>query len=263
MSLGLRSCTYFVTASILALGWFVWSFADEFEATHGLTLADLTAYRAALSDKVTASNGATSKPSQAVSFKQLWAATRRVSRPSCHGSGTYPANFSSGTGRQFSPPRGNLDHFASRRPLLRGRLPGDALPEQPWPERQGAIDATSRAWPHGSIYRHVSQDGPVRGWRRCPPGTVDRGSLSARARRENDPDEGQARGPRRCTRAMVRSGGDLAARAHTGRLRSGDICVASVAHTVEPNRSATQRRSNRVSPPVDPPLEFVEPGNQS
>ena len=56
MSPGLRSCAFSFTTFILALGWFVWSFADDFEATHELTLADLTAYRAALSDKATASN---------------------------------------------------------------------------------------------------------------------------------------------------------------------------------------------------------------
>ena len=102
MNPGLRSCTISFTTFILALGWFVWSFADEFEATHELTLADLTAYGEALSDKVTASNGETSEPSQAVSLND----SRR--NPTCIAAITsrfkdVSSESLPGPGRQFSP----------------------------------------------------------------------------------------------------------------------------------------------------------------
>ena len=62
----------FVVASVLVLGCSIASFADDSESPHQLTLADLAAYRAALSGKATGENAKSSDPPVRVVFKDLW-----------------------------------------------------------------------------------------------------------------------------------------------------------------------------------------------
>jgi len=66
------SGTAFVIASILALVCSTGSVADDSESSHQLTLADLAAYRAALSGKATGENAKTSDPPLPVAFSDLW-----------------------------------------------------------------------------------------------------------------------------------------------------------------------------------------------
>ena len=66
------SRTAFVVASVLVLGCSIASFADDSESPHQLTLADLAAYRAALSGKATGENAKSSDPPVRVVFRDLW-----------------------------------------------------------------------------------------------------------------------------------------------------------------------------------------------
>ena len=59
-------------ASVLVLVCSVGSFADDSESPHQLTLADLAAYRAALSGKATGEDAKTSDPPVRVGFRDLW-----------------------------------------------------------------------------------------------------------------------------------------------------------------------------------------------
>jgi hypothetical protein len=72
MNLGLRGSASFLVASSLFLGCGVWTLADDAEPTHQLSLADLAAYRTALTGKATADDAKSSDPPARVSFKDLW-----------------------------------------------------------------------------------------------------------------------------------------------------------------------------------------------
>ena len=72
MNLGLRGNATFLIASSLFLGCGAWSFADDTEPTHQLSLADLAKYRAALAGKATADDAKSSDTPARVSFKDLW-----------------------------------------------------------------------------------------------------------------------------------------------------------------------------------------------
>ena len=64
--------TPYLGATVLLLGCSIVTFADDSETQHQLTLADLTAYRAALSGKVTGENAKASDPPARVGFRDLW-----------------------------------------------------------------------------------------------------------------------------------------------------------------------------------------------
>jgi hypothetical protein len=66
------SRTAFVVAFALVLVCSIGSFADDSESPHQLTLADLAAYRAALSGKATGENAKSSEPPVRVVFRDLW-----------------------------------------------------------------------------------------------------------------------------------------------------------------------------------------------
>jgi hypothetical protein len=72
MNFGLRCNAAFPLAAILVLGYCAWSFADDAEPPGQLTLADLPAYRAALSGKATDGDSRASDPPARVSFNDLW-----------------------------------------------------------------------------------------------------------------------------------------------------------------------------------------------
>jgi hypothetical protein len=72
MNLVRCSRTAFVVASVLALVCSIASFADDSESPHQLSLADLASYRAALSGKATGENTKTSDPPVRVIFRDLW-----------------------------------------------------------------------------------------------------------------------------------------------------------------------------------------------
>jgi hypothetical protein len=72
MNLGLRGSASFLVAFSLVLGCGAWSFADDTEATHQLSLADLAKYRAALAGKATAEDAKSTDTPVRVSFKDLW-----------------------------------------------------------------------------------------------------------------------------------------------------------------------------------------------
>lgn len=72
MNLVLGSARAFLEASVLAVIFSVASFADDSESAHRLTLADLAAYRAALSGKAPGENAKTSDPPARVVFRDLW-----------------------------------------------------------------------------------------------------------------------------------------------------------------------------------------------
>lgn len=72
MNRGLRAKATFLVASSFVLGFGAWSFADDVEPTHQLSLTDLAKYRAALADKATADDGTSSDTPTRVSFKDLW-----------------------------------------------------------------------------------------------------------------------------------------------------------------------------------------------
>jgi hypothetical protein len=72
MNLVRCSGTAFVVACVLVLVCSIGSFADDSESPHQLTLADLAAYRAALSGKATGENAKTSDPPVRVVFRDLW-----------------------------------------------------------------------------------------------------------------------------------------------------------------------------------------------
>jgi hypothetical protein len=68
-----RCCgTSLVLLSVLAILFSTATFADDSESPHQLTLADLAAYRAALSGKATGENARTSDPPVRVRFQDLW-----------------------------------------------------------------------------------------------------------------------------------------------------------------------------------------------
>jgi hypothetical protein len=61
-----------IVVSSSAVGCCTWTFADDSETRHRLTLADLAAYRAALSGKPTAADATASDPPLRVNFQDLW-----------------------------------------------------------------------------------------------------------------------------------------------------------------------------------------------
>jgi hypothetical protein len=87
MNLVPRSGRSLVVATVLALVCSVVSFADDSESPQQLTLADLAAYRAALSGKATGENATTSDLPVPVRFHDLWdrPAAFRGRRVTVHG----------------------------------------------------------------------------------------------------------------------------------------------------------------------------------
>ncbi len=265
MSPGLRSCAFSFTTFILALGWFVWSFADDFEATHELTLADLTAYRAALSDKATASNGETSEPSQAVSFKQLWAQPDVYRGHHVTVQGRIQRIFRQGPVGSFPPlaeiwitsPAG--DPFC----LVVPQKYEEPLPRNDLGQREHAQSAhlpkpglTVRfTGTFLKLVRFAAGDGArlaplIVGDQ--PPAPVAKTPLTKGGR--SGPDD--AHMPRSQGAATWLLGLTLA-------LCAAGMLVWRLLHT--PSRQIDRRLrrgSNGVSLPVDPPLEFVEPDNE-
>jgi hypothetical protein len=72
MNLGQRGKATFFVATSLFLGCGVWTLGDDAEPTHQLSLADLAAYRTALTGKATADDAKSSDSPARVSFKDLW-----------------------------------------------------------------------------------------------------------------------------------------------------------------------------------------------
>jgi hypothetical protein len=72
MNLWLRANSTFLVASSLVLGCGTWSFADDAEHAHQLSLMDLAKYRAALTGKPTADDAKSSDTPIRVSFDDLW-----------------------------------------------------------------------------------------------------------------------------------------------------------------------------------------------
>ena len=72
MNLGLRGNATVLVASSLVLISGAWSFADDTEPTHQLSLADLAKYRTALTGNAAADNSQASDRPAHVSFKDLW-----------------------------------------------------------------------------------------------------------------------------------------------------------------------------------------------
>ena len=66
------SSTAYLVATVLVFGCSIVCFADDSESQHQLNLADLAAYRAALSGKATGENAKTSDPPVRVGFRDLW-----------------------------------------------------------------------------------------------------------------------------------------------------------------------------------------------
>ena len=72
MNRGLRGNASFIVACILVFGCGARSLAGDPEPAHRLNLADLAAYRAALSGKATADDARASDPPSQVNFRDLW-----------------------------------------------------------------------------------------------------------------------------------------------------------------------------------------------
>ncbi len=87
------------SASILVLGCCASSFADDAESSHQLTLADLAAYRAALTGKATRDDAQSVRPAGPREFQRHLESPRRISRPPRDGPGTRRTDLSPGAGR--------------------------------------------------------------------------------------------------------------------------------------------------------------------
>ena len=98
------SRTGFVVASVLVLVCSIASFADDSESPHQLSLADLAAYRAALSGKATGENAKTSDPPVRVGFQGPLESPRRISRPPGDHPGTRRTDLPPGTDWQLPRP---------------------------------------------------------------------------------------------------------------------------------------------------------------
>jgi hypothetical protein len=72
MSLRFHCNAAVLTVFILVVGCCTWSLAEDSQTSHQLTLADLAAYRAALSGRATADSAAGSDAPKPVNFKDLW-----------------------------------------------------------------------------------------------------------------------------------------------------------------------------------------------
>ena len=196
MTNGLRNLTAVLMLISLGLSAASWIVACRGSGQDDeLSLADLTAYRAALSGKATADDARPSDPPARVGFRDLWERSdahrgRRVTVQ-----GRVERIFRQGPVGSFPPliqvwvysPAG--DPFCLVFPSPTDPATPDPDPEhrdgRPPVEPRGrmpvATDGHPRPGSNGPFHGHVLEDGPLRGRGRAPAGPVDRGRPPAGA----------------------------------------------------------------------------------